>query len=125
MMRSGVLFVSPHQEDATRLSQMLRPLAVDFDHVPDLQQARVKLQQDPCNVVLTASDLPDGAWLDVLHLARQVSPGTEVIVTNPLADARFWADALNLGAYDLLAQPFYESEVRRILWNACSRSTGN
>ena len=33
----------------------------------------------------------------------------------------FWAEALNLGAYDLLAQPFYEPEVRRILYNACSR----
>ena len=37
------------------------------------------------------------------------------------AAARFWAEALNLGAYDLLAQPFYEPEVRRILSNACSR----
>jgi 5,10-methylenetetrahydrofolate reductase len=45
----------------------------------------------------------------------------EVIVTDPQADARFWAEALNLGAYDLLTQPFYEPEVRRILYNACSR----
>ena len=47
---------------------------------------------------------------------------TEVIVTDPQADARFWAEALNLGAYDLLAQPFYAPEVRRILYNACARS---
>ena len=38
-----------------------------------------------------------------------------------IPDARFWAEALNLGAYDLLAQPFYAPEVRRILYNACSR----
>ena len=44
-----------------------------------------------------------------------------MIVTDPQADACFWAEALNLGAYDLLAQPFYEPEVRRILYNACSR----
>ena len=41
--------------------------------------------------------------------------------TDPLADARFWAEALNRGAYDLLVQPFHEPEVRRILSNACSR----
>ena len=76
-------------------------------------------------MVLTATDLPDGAWVDVLELARQCSPGTEVIVTDPWADARFWADALNRGAYDLLAQPFYEAEVRRILGNACSRLPRN
>jgi hypothetical protein len=27
-----------------------------------------------------------------------------------------------MGAYDLVSQPFYEPEVRRILYNACSRA---
>jgi DNA-binding NtrC family response regulator len=121
-MRSTVLFVSPHREDAHRLSQMLSQLPLVFDHVPDLQQARAKLLQSHYGVILTEAGLPDGSWLDVLSLARSLAPGgPEVIVTDPYADARFWAEALNLGAYDLLAQPFYESEVRRILYNACSR----
>ena len=86
------------------------------------QQARAKLLQSHYGVILTEAGLPDGSWLDVLSLARSLAPGgPEVIVTDPYADARFWAEALNLGAYDLLAQPFYESEVRRILYNACSR----
>jgi DNA-binding NtrC family response regulator len=58
--------------------------------------------------------------VDALSLAHENSPELEVIVTDPHADARLWAAALNLGAYDLLAQPFYQPEVRRILWNACS-----
>ena len=120
-MSSGILFVSPHQEDANRLSQMLSPLPMAFDHAPDLTHARAKLQRDRYDVILTEADLPDGAWLDVLNLARQIAPDSEVIVTDPLADGRFWAEALNLGAYDLIAQPFYEPEVRRILSNACSR----
>jgi DNA-binding NtrC family response regulator len=81
------------------------------------------LQQDDYCVILTEADLPDGKWLDALHLARQYPQELEVIVTDPLADARFWAEALNLGAYDMLAQPFYEPEVRRILYNACSRAS--
>jgi len=120
-MSSTFLFVSPHREDAGRLSQMLSPLRLGFDHVPDLQHARAKLRQSRYGVILTEAGLPDGSWLDILSLARKINPGAEVIVTDPHADARFWAEALNLGAYDLLAQPFYESEVRRILYNACSR----
>ena len=73
-------------------------------------------------VILTEAALPDGKWLDVLRLAREYPREVEVIVTDSQADDRFWAEALNLGAYDLLAQPFYEPEVRRILYNACSRS---
>ena len=71
----------------------------------------------------TEATLPDGRWLDVLRLARECPHELEVVVTDPQADSRLWAEALNLGVYDLLAQPFYEPEVRRILYNACSRRT--
>jgi DNA-binding NtrC family response regulator len=120
-MRSAVLFISPQAEDANRLSEMLSPLPMVFDHVPDLQQARAKLGHRRYRVILTEAGLPDGSWLDVLTLAHGSSPVAEVIVTDPQADSRFWSEALNLGAYDLLAQPFCESEVVRILSNACSR----
>jgi DNA-binding NtrC family response regulator len=100
---------------------MLHSLPLVLEHCLTLQQARTKLQQDRYDVILTESTLPDGRWLDVLHLARECPDDLKVIVTDPLADAHFWAEALNMGAYDLLAQPFYEPEVRRILYNACTR----
>jgi len=120
-MRSRILFVSGHQDDARRLSHMLHSLPLVVDHVGTLQQARAKLQEEDYDVILTEAALPDGTWLDALHLARQYPRELEVIVTDLQADARFWAEVLNMGAYDLLAQPFYEPEVRRILYNACSR----
>jgi len=120
-MKSAVLFVSPYLEDVRCLSQMLHALPLAFAHVPGVAQARVELGLRSYAVILTAADLPDGSWLDILPLARDASPGAVVIVTDRHADARFWAEALNLGAYDLLVQPFDASEVRRILSNACSR----
>ena len=120
-MRTGVLFVSPHHEDATVLSRMLDSLPVPLEHVADLQHARAAIQVEPYQVVLTEAILPDGTWRDVVDLARRVSPAPAVIVTDASADARFWAEVLNLGAYDLIAQPFATAEVRRILSYACSR----
>ncbi len=120
-MRSRLLFISGRLADARRLSRMLHGLPLELVYVESLQQARAKLRQEGYDVILTEAALPDGRWLDVLHLARENPQEVEVIVTDPQADARFWAEALNLGAYDLLAQPFYEPEVRRILYNACSR----
>ncbi|HJT89406.1 MAG TPA: response regulator, partial [Bryobacteraceae bacterium] len=117
-----ILYISGHQEDARRLSQMLHALPLVLDHADSVQQARTQLQQEDYEVVLTEAALPDGNWLDVLHLVREHPRELEVIVTDRQADARFWSEALNLGAFDLLAQPFYEPEVRRILSNACSRS---
>jgi len=122
-MRSQLLYITGRSSDARRLSRMLQGLPLVLHHAETLQQARTRLYQEEYNAILTEADLPDGRWLDVLHLAREYPQELEVIVTDPHADARFWAEALNLGAYDLLAQPFYEPEVRRILFNACSRSS--
>ena len=38
-----------------------------------------------------------------------------LVVTARLADDQLWAQALNLGAYDVLAKPFDEQEVIRTL----------
>jgi DNA-binding NtrC family response regulator len=121
-MRSRVLFISGHHDDARNLSHMLQSLSMDLDTVGTLQQARTRLQQEDYHVVLTEAVLPDGNWLDVLHLARQSTREFQIIVTDPHADAHLWAEALNMGAYDLVAQPFYQPEVCRILYNACSRA---
>ncbi len=122
-MRSRILYISGHPQDARLLSQMLQPLPLILEHVKSLQEARKELELKDYDVVLTESQLPDGKWLDVLHLVRESSQEPKIIVTDQQADARFWAEALTLGAYDLLAQPFYEPEVQRILHNACSRPT--
>jgi len=121
-MRSRILFVSGRHEDARRLSQMLAALPVILDHAESLDRAQIKLEESEYSVILTESVLQDGNWLDVLHLARRSPNELQVIVTDPHADARLWAQALNLGAFDVLSQPFYEPEVRRILYNACSRT---
>lgn len=120
-MRSGVLFISPYRDNAAVLSRMLGSLSISFEYVANIEHAQNTIQSDPYKVILTEAALPDGTWLDVLNLARQITPDTEVIVTDRTADARFWAEAINMGAYDLIAQPFATAEVQRILSNACSR----
>ena len=119
-MRSRILFLSGHPDDARRISHMVQPFHATVDHVATVNHARAKLQECDYDIVLTEAALPDGNWLDVLHLVRACPQELEVIVTDPQADARLWSEALNRGAYDLISQPFYEPEVQRILYNACS-----
>ena len=121
-MRSRILYISGHRDDAPQLSQMLHSLPVALDAAESLEQAHAQLARKDYDVILTEGVLPDGKWLDVLHLVRDHPRHIQVIVTDPQADVRFWSEALNLGAYDVLSQPFYEPEVRRILYNACTRN---
>ena len=118
---SQVLCICGNRDDARKLSLMLHALPVAVEHARTLAQARAKFLNTDYDVVLTESSFPGGSWLDVLHLIRDTPRDVRVVVTDPQADARFWAQALNLGAFDLITQPFDEYEVRRIVQNACAR----
>jgi DNA-binding NtrC family response regulator len=120
-MKSQVLCICGNRDDARTLSDMLHALPVAVEHARTLAQARERLQHTDFDAILTDSTVPGGTWLDVLHLVREAPRDVRVIVTDPQADARFWAEVLNLGAFDLLTQPFEELEVRRIVQNACAR----
>jgi DNA-binding NtrC family response regulator len=105
-MNSKVLFITPHDQDADSLTKMLagsRPIV----HARSLKEAAGKLSASDFGVVLTEANLEDGTWLDV--------------VTEAWADARFCAKAINLGAFDLVVQPFRAVEVSRVLASACAQ----
>ena len=118
-MDSSVLFVSPYGQDASSLAEMLDEVSISVVHVSSLKDAVGKLRAGNFGVVLTEANLDDGNWLDLLELTRR--SGTELVLTDAWADARSWATAINLGAYDMLAQPFHGTEVRRVLASASSR----
>ena len=117
-MDSNVLFVSPYVQDANSLAEML-DVGSTVVHASSLKDAASRLRAANFGVVLTEAQLDDGNWLDLLELTRRL--GTELVVTDAWADAQFWAMAINLGAYDMLAQPFHRTEVRRVLASASSR----
>ena len=120
-MDSNVLFVSPYVQDANSLAEMLDEGSTVV-HARSLKDAVSRLRAANFGVVLTEAKLDDGNWLDLLELTRRL--GTELVVTDAWADAQFWALAINMGAYDMLAQPFHGAEVRRVLASASSHQAG-
>jgi DNA-binding NtrC family response regulator len=108
-----VLSVSPHDEDH-------RPLIHLFGHArwqvltaSNISAARELLQQHETAVVVCERDLTPQTWIDMLKETRSLSNAPALIVTSRLADDRLWAEALNLGAYDVLAKPFDRTELLR------------
>jgi DNA-binding NtrC family response regulator len=103
-------------QDGRSVAGMLNDISIPVVHAGDLAEAATKLRSDRFGVVLSEANLEDGTWLNVLELTR--ARGIELVVTDPFADAQFWSKAINLGAYDVLAQPFHRTEVRRVLASA-------
>jgi len=71
------------------------------------------LQEHDISVVVCERDLMPGTWIDMLKHIQLLPHPPSLIVTSRLADERLWAEALNLGAWDVLAKPFVRSEVIR------------
>jgi DNA-binding NtrC family response regulator len=65
------------------------------------------------SVVVCERDLEGGTWIDLLSHVQVVARPPTMIVTSRLADDLLWAEALNLGAYDVLAKPFDRTELLR------------
>ena len=74
------------------------------------------------SAVICESALPDGDWRNVLHHLHGAPAGPPLIVTPPSADEALWAEVLNLGGFDVLAQPFDVMEVSRVT-DAATRYT--
>jgi DNA-binding response OmpR family regulator len=119
-----VLLVSSLPE--TRLS--LRGI---FDHpnwllheVSTCRQALAYIRENNGAVVICERDLPDGDWKLMLSTFDSLPVQPNLIVTSRLADEGLWAEVLNLGGYDVLAQPFEMQEVFRevfLAWHAQKR----
>lgn len=72
-------------------------------------------------VVICDHDLGQGRWKRLLLDVRDLSRAPLVIVASRLADDRLWAEALNLGAYDVLSKPFDSAEALRVIGHAMLR----
>ena len=92
-----------------------------------LREACPVMCRDLARVVLCEHTLEDGSWKDVLELAASRPYPPLVIVTARLADERLWAEVLNLGGYDVLAQPLDRNEALRTIglaWDRWARLAG-
>jgi len=118
-----LLSVGLFEEDHASLEDILKCSECDLrpacewklNACPNLDSALAALRKNRVPVVVCESDLRPGTWKEVLEQLRTLPDPPFLIVTSKFADDRLWAEALNLGAYDVLAQPFDGMEVTRIV----------
>ncbi len=65
-------------------------------------------------IVVYECDSIPGRWKEMLAQLALLTNPPFLILTSRLADEYLWAEALNLGAYDVLVKPFDSKEVGRI-----------
>lgn len=113
------LVVSPNEEDHWSLIHILRRDGWAVDTARTCAEGLRSLAIEPASVVIVERYLPDGNWKTLRNqlMRREFPP--KLIVTSRIADERLWAEVLNLGGFDVLAQPFCATETLRCVSSAC------
>jgi DNA-binding NtrC family response regulator len=109
-----VLCVSPLAEDYFSLQAFFNHSKWELHKADSLASALPVIRRREIGVVICERYLSQGnTWIDMLDELRLLQDAPPLIVTSRNADERLWAEALNLGAYDVLAKPFERKELVR------------
>jgi CheY-like chemotaxis protein len=118
-----VFHVGPQDQDLCALADILQ--RTDWKLCPgtqwslastdDLPAAAARLGGNGVPIVLCERESVAGTWKDVLEHVTAFSVPPMLIVASRTADEYLWAEALNLGAYDVLSKPYRPAEVVRVL----------
>jgi DNA-binding response OmpR family regulator len=124
-----ILSISPSEGDYISLNALLnrpdRCAKTESEWIvlaaSTLQEGLARLRDNGISVVLSECNLPLGTWKDILAELQPMPDPPMLLVTSRLADEHLWAEALNLGAYDVLTKPFDQEELIRVLSSAWLR----
>jgi response regulator RpfG family c-di-GMP phosphodiesterase len=117
----AALAVSCHEEDLAFLRGVFDSTGWTLYEAPTLTKALILLKRRPVDLIITDRDLTDGCWRGLLDALKPLAAAPPLIVTSRLADEYLWAEVLNEGGYDVLAQPFESEEVVRVISAATRR----
>lgn len=111
----SALMVGEYGEDRLLVHEVFRRCGWRLWETRRRRPAIDYLARHPVQVVLAGSNSPRWNWKRVLSDLRRLGRPPQLIVTSPAANEFLWAEVLNMGGYDVLAQPFRRDEVERVV----------
>jgi len=114
----SALLVGEYEMDRLLVHEIFHKLNWRLFEARDRKRAMDCLRRHPVHVVVAEASVPNWNWKIVLNDLRRLSRPPQLIVASRHADDYLWAEALNVGAYDVLPQPFARDEVERVVASA-------
>ena len=114
----STLLVGEFQQDRLLVHDVFRKLGWRLFEARDRRRALRCLASNPVHVVLAESDVPNWSWRRVLRDLRRRTHPPQLIVASRTADDHLWSEVLNIGGFDVLAQPLEPEELERVIASA-------
>lgn len=116
-----ILVVDDERSMREFLEIFFRREGFDVVTAENVDTAELVLENDEIDVVITDMQMPGRSGLDLLHLARESSPETMVIVITAFASTDSAITAMKEGAYDYVTKPFKLDEMRIVVEKALEK----
>jgi two-component system response regulator PilR (NtrC family) len=106
------------------LSILFRREAYEVVTHPGYRAGVEALRQSPTpfDVVLTDLIMPDGSGLELLTVAKERAPATQVVVMTAHSTVEAAVDSMRRGAYDFVTKPFSNAEITALVGKALEKS---
>ena len=114
----SALLVGEYEKDRLLIYDVFRKLGWRLFEARNRRRAMQCLERNPVQVVIAESNVPHWDWKKVLRDLRRLAHPPQLVVTSRSADDSLWAEVLNIGGFDLLAQPLVPDEVERVVASA-------
>ena len=121
---ASVLLISTGRSDAEVLRSVLDESTTQLTAVRCYREAVTALGRSVFAVIVCDERLPDGSWKDILGQIALLNDAPRLVVLASEPSESLYAEALNLGAWDLLLRPIKAEEARRVLEVGCEKFAG-
>lgn len=111
-----VLVVCSQPESSQRLVGIVSTWKLESIAAGNLSEARKVLQEQAVSLVFCEDTLPDGSYRDLLRMIT--ASGSRTLVVVMLREEQQYAEALQLGAFDVIPFRYRPSDIRWLIFHA-------
>ena len=119
--KARILVVDDERSMQEFLDIFFRSEGYSVATVGDIESARLHLEGDEFDLVITDIQMPGGSGLELLHTVHDTASDTVVIMMTAFASTETAIAAMKQGAYDYVTKPFKLDEIRLVVEKALEK----
>ncbi|MFO7708858.1 MAG: response regulator [Desulfobacterales bacterium] len=118
MEQVNILLLDDEPIVGQRLKSGLVKIGCDVETFEHPLEAISRIAQKRFDIVITDVMMAEASGIQVLEAAKKLNPAVKVIIITGYATAELAREAMEKGAYDMIAKPFKPADLRALVVRA-------
>ncbi len=118
MKEVNILLLDDEPIVGQRLKSGLVKMGCEVETFENPVEAMARIAQKKFDIVITDVMMAEASGIQVLETAKKLNPAVKVIIITGYATAELAREAMDKGAYDMIAKPFTPADLRALVVRA-------